>query len=112
MPGGEVKRQSHAVLGAREITDVQRDWARREDQGVQKREHVLLRAGVVHETLCGPRSLITQSLQPEGARIVAIDHYSLVELIEDDMRCPNRREAPPSQRLEVSSRTRLVPQNV
>src|SRR5262249_60737806 len=73
---------------------------------------MLLRAGVLHETLCGPRGLITQCLQPEGARIVAIDHYSLVELIEDDMRRPNRREAPASQRLQLSSRTRLVPQNV
>jgi hypothetical protein len=36
MPGGEVERQSHVAIGGREITDPQRDRARREDQGLQK----------------------------------------------------------------------------
>src|SRR5207237_2767489 len=40
------------------------------------------------------------------------EQHSLVVLIEDDMRRPNRREARANQRLQVSSRSRLVSQNV
>src|SRR2546422_6270860 len=79
---------------------------------VQKREQVILRAGISDETLGEPACLIAKSLQPENARVVAIEHDSLVELIEDDVRRPSRREARANQRLEVSSRTGLVAQNV
>src|SRR2546430_11849754 len=37
MSSGEVERQSHVVVGGREIADVQRDGARREEERVQKR---------------------------------------------------------------------------
>src|SRR5258708_26604760 len=73
---------------------------------------MIVRAGVIHETLCEPHCLIAQSLQPENARIGAVDQHSLVELIEDDVRRPSRREAQANQRLEVPTRTRLVAQNV
>src|SRR2546426_1732182 len=112
MSSGEVERQSHVVVGGREITDIQRDRTRREEERVQKREQVILRAGISDETLGEPACLIAKSLQPENARVVAIEHDSLVELIEDDVRRPSRREARANQRLEVSSRTGLVAQNV
>jgi len=61
------------VIGGREITDVQRDRTRRNEQRVQQREQVILRAGIFDETLGVPPSLIAQPLQPENARIVAIE---------------------------------------
>ena len=73
---------------------------------------MILCADVVDEALCEPRCLIAKSLQPEDATVVAIEQHSLVVLIEDDMRRPNRREARANQRLQVSSRSRLVSQNV
>ena len=73
VPGGEVERQSDMVIGGREITDVQRDRTRRNEQRVQQREQVILRAGIFDETLGVPPSLIAQPLQPENARIVAIE---------------------------------------
>src|SRR5215467_3346073 len=112
MPGGEVERQLHVVVGGREITDVQRDRTRRKDQAVQKRERVILQSGVIHEALREPRCLIAQSLHPQNARVRAIDDHSRVELIEVDVRRPSRRQAQADQRLEVSSRTGLVSQYV
>src|SRR5215470_13376420 len=73
---------------------------------------LILRAGVIHETFCESHGLIAKSLQPENACVGDIDQYSLVELIEDDVRRPSRRGAHANQRLEVTSRTRLVYQNV
>jgi hypothetical protein len=96
----------------REIADIQRDRTRRDEQRVKKRVHVILRAGIVHETLCEPPCLIAKSLQPENARVVAVEQHSLVVLIQDDVRRPSRREARANQRLEVSSRSRLIPENV
>ncbi len=112
MPGGELERQPHVVVGGREITDIERDRTRRDEQRVQRREHVILRADIIHETLCEPPCLITKSLQPENACVVAIEQHALVVLIEDDVRRPSRRDARANQRLEVSSRARLVSQNV
>src|SRR6266403_1504050 len=112
MSSGEVERQSHVVVGGREITDIQRDRTRREEERVQKREQVILRASISDETLDEPACLIAKSLQQENARVVAIEHDTLVELIEDDVRRLSRREARANQRLEVSSRTGLVAQNV
>src|SRR5258705_3235448 len=110
MPSGEVERQPHVVIGGREITDIQRDRTRREEQREQKRDQVILRAGITDEILCEPPCLIAKSLQPENAGVVALEYHSLVVLIEDDVR--RRREARANQRLEVSSRARLVSQNV
>src|SRR5262245_43533251 len=73
---------------------------------------MILQPGVIHETLREPRCLIAQSLHPENARVGGIDHHSLVELIEVDVRRPSRREAQANQWLEVSSCTRLVSQNM
>src|SRR5260370_6587839 len=113
MPSGEVERQPHVVIGGREITDIQRDRTRREEQREQKRDQVILRAGITDEILCEPPCLIARSLQPENAGIVALEYHSLVVLIEDDVRRPrSRREARANQRLEVSSRTGLVSENV
>src|SRR6266567_1680882 len=112
MPSGEVERQPHVVVGGREITDIERDRTRRDEQRVQKRERVILRAGIINEILRESLRLIAKSLQPENARIVAIDEHSLVELIEDDMRPPSRRDARANQRLKVPSRIGLVSQNV
>src|SRR5258705_13695039 len=112
MPSGEVERQPHVVVGGREITDIERDRTRRDEQRVQEREHVIPWADIIDETLCEPPCLIPESLQPEDARIVAIEQHSLVVLIEDDVRRPNRREARANQRLKVSSRSMLVSQNV
>src|SRR5438128_8169666 len=112
MPSGEIERQPHVVVDGREITDIQRDRTRRDEQRVQQRERVILRAGIIDETLCEPPCLIATSLQPENARAVTIEEHALVVLIEDDVRRPSRRDARANQRLEVSSRTRLVPQNV
>ena len=111
MPSGEVERQPHVVVDGREITDIQGDRTRRDEQRVQKRERVILRAGIVDETLGEPLCLIAKSLQPENARVVAIEQYSLVVLIQD-LRRPRRRDPRANQWLEVSSRTRLVSQNV
>src|SRR6266581_6831060 len=47
-----------------------------------------------------------------NASVVAIEQHSLVVLIEDDVRRPSRHDARANQRLEVSSRARLVSQNV
>src|SRR5882724_8344631 len=112
VPRGEFERQSHVVVGGCEITDIQRDRTRRDAQRVQTREHVLLRAGIIDEILRESLCLIAKSLQPENARVVAIEEHSLVVLIEDDVRRPSRRDARANQRLEVPSRTRLVSQNV
>src|SRR5438093_3450743 len=112
MPSGEVECQSHVVVDGREITDIQRDRTRGDEQRVQRRERVILRAGIIDETLCEPPCLIATSLQPENARAVTIEEHALVVLIEDDVRRPSRSDARANQRLEVSSRTRLVPQNV
>src|SRR6266446_10367199 len=113
MPSGEVERQPHVVIGGRDITDIQQDRTRREEQREQKREQVILRAGIPDEILCEPPCLIATSLQPENAGVVALEYHSLVVLIEDDVRRPrSRRQARANQRLEVSSRTRLVSQNV
>src|SRR6266700_7032718 len=113
MASGEVERQPHVVIGGREITDIQRDRTRREEQREQKREQMILRAGITDEILCEPPCLIAKSLQPENAGVVALEYHSLVVLIEDDVRRPpSRREARANQRLEVSSRTRLVSENV
>src|SRR6267142_4837172 len=112
MSSGEVECQSHVVVGGREITDIQRDRTRREEERVQKREQVILRASISDETLDEPACLIAKSLQQENARVVAIEHGSLVELIEDDVRRPSRHDARANQGLEVSSRTGLVSQNV
>src|SRR2546422_7624880 len=46
---------------------------------VQKREQVILRAGISDETLGEPACLIAKSLQPENARVVAIEHDSRSE---------------------------------
>ena len=73
MPRGELVRQSHVVVDGRETTDTQRDGTRRDEQRVQKRERVILRAGIVDETLCESLCLIATSLQPKNARIVAIE---------------------------------------
>src|SRR6266513_2469447 len=110
MPSGEVERQLHGVIGGSEIPDIHRDRTRREEQREQKRDQVILRAGITDEILCEPPCLIAKSLQPENAGIVALEYHSLVVLIEDDVR--RRREARANQRLEVSSRTRLVSENV
>src|SRR6267142_1812529 len=112
MPSGEVERQPHVVVDGREITDIERDRTRREEQRVQKRERVILRASIFDEILCESLCLTAKSLQPENARVVAIEEHSLVELIEDDMRRPSRHDARANQRLEVPSRSRLVSQNV
>ena len=73
MPAGEVERQSHVVVDGREITDIQGDRTRRDEQRVQKRERVILRAGIIDETLGESLCLIAKSLQPENARVVAIE---------------------------------------
>ncbi len=73
MPSGEVEGQSHVVVDAREITDIQRNRTRRDEQRVQKREHVIVRAGKIDETLGESLRLIARSLQPENARAVAIE---------------------------------------
>src|SRR6266540_173210 len=110
VPGRDVGRHADVVAGGREIADIQRDRTRRDEQRVQEREHVILWADIFDETLCEPACLIPKSLQPEDPRVIAIDQHSLVVLI--DVRRPNRREARANQRLEVSSRARLVSQNV
>src|SRR6266700_1074615 len=110
MPSGEIERQPHVVVGGREITDMERDRTRVGEHRVQTRQHVILSANIVYKTLCEPRCLIAKSLQPENAGVVALEYHSLVVLIEDDVR--RRREARANQRLEVSSRTRLVSENV
>ena len=51
MSSGEVERQPHVVIGGREITDIQRDRTRREEQREQKRDQVILRAGITDEIL-------------------------------------------------------------
>src|SRR6266478_2081557 len=113
LPSGEVERQPHVVTGGRDITDIQQDRTRREEQREQKREQVILRAGIPDEILCESPCLIAKSLQPENAGVVALEYHSLVVLIEDDVRRPrSRRQARANQRLEVSSRTRLVSENV
>src|SRR5882724_9288445 len=113
MPSGEVERQPHVVIGRRDIADVQQDRTRREEQRDQKRDQVILRAGILDEILCEPPCLVAKSLQPENAGVVALEYHSLVVLIEDDVRRPSsRHEARANQRLEVSSRARLVSQNV
>jgi hypothetical protein len=113
MPSGEVERQPDVMIGGREIADIQQDRTRREEQREQKREQVILRAGIPDEILCEPPCLIAKSLQPENPGVVALEYHSLVVLIEDDVRRqPSRREPRANQRLEVSSRTRLVSENV
>src|SRR6266478_269892 len=98
------------MLDGREIADKHGDRTRREEQCVQKRPPVVVRTGIIDEILCEPPCLIAKSLQPENAGVVALEYHSLVVLIEDDM--GRRREARANQRLEVSSRTRLVSENV
>src|SRR4030095_16544144 len=112
MPSGEVERQPHVVIGGREITHIERDRTRRDEQRVQKRERVILRAGIIDESLRESLCLIAESLQPENARVVAIEEHSLVELIEDDVRQSSRRDARANQWFQVSPGTRLIPQNV
>ena len=73
MPSGEIERQPHVVVDGREITDTERDRTRRDEERVQKRERVILRAGIIDETLCELPCLITKSLQPENACVVAIE---------------------------------------
>src|SRR5713101_5637780 len=100
------------MLDGREIADKHGDRTRREEQCVQKRP-VVDRTGIIDELLREPPCLIAKSLQPENAGVVALEYHSLVVLIEDDVRRPpSRREARANQRLEVSSRTRLVSENV
>jgi hypothetical protein len=89
MPSGEVERHPHNAVDGREITDIEGDRTRREEHRVQKRARVILRAGISNEVLRKSLCLIAKSLQPENARIVAIDEHSLVELIEDE--CHHRR---------------------
>src|SRR3989442_16014658 len=112
MPSGEVERQPHVVIGGREITDIQRDRTRREEQREQKRDQVILCAGITDEILCEPPCLIAKSLQPENAGVVALEYHSLVVLIEADVRRPSRHEVRANQWLEMSSRTGLVSQNM
>src|SRR6266851_9617550 len=101
------------MLDGREIADKHGDRTRREEQCVQKRPPVVGRTGIIDELLREPPCLIAKSLQPENAGVVALEYHSLVVLIEDDVRRPpSRREARANQRLEVSSRTRLVSENV
>src|SRR5258705_5653542 len=73
---------------------------------------MIVRGGVIHETLYEPRRLIARSLQPENARVVAVEEHSLVELIEVDVRRSTRRDARANQRFQVSPGTRLISQNV
>ncbi len=85
MPSGEIERQPHVVVGGREITDMERDRTRMVEHRVQTRQHVILRANIVYETLGEPRCLITASLQPENTPVVAIEYHSLVGSIEADV---------------------------
>ena len=92
MPSGEIERHPHVVVDGREITDIERDRTRRDEQRVQKRERVILRAGIFDEILRESLCLIAKSLQPENARVVALEVHTLVELIEDDVRRTSRRD--------------------
>ena len=73
VPRGELVRQSHVVVDAREITDIQRDRTRRDEEHEEMRERVILRADIIDETLGESLCLIAISLQPENARVVAIE---------------------------------------
>src|SRR6266478_1413942 len=100
------------MLDGREIADKHGDRTRRDEQCVQKRPQVFDRTGIIDELLREPLCLIAKSLQPKNARVVAIEHDSLVVLIEADVRRPSRHEVRANQWLEISSRTGLVSQNV
>src|SRR5258705_4206674 len=101
------------MLDGRETAEKHGDRTRRVEQCVQKRPPMVVRTGIVDELLREPPCLIAKSLQPENAGVVALEYHSLVVLIEDDVRWPrSRRHARANQRLEVSSRARLVSENV
>src|SRR4029077_21285038 len=100
------------MLDGREIADKQRDRTRRDEQSVQKRPQVVDRAGIVDEHLRESLCLVAKSLQPKNARVVAIEHDSLVVLIEADVRRRSRHEVRANQWLEMSARAGLVPQDV
>src|SRR5262245_30018352 len=110
MPGGEDGRQSHVVVGGREITDTERDRTRRDEQRVKERDHVILRASMLHEALGESQFLIATSLQPENARVEGIEQRALVVLIQDPQQ-PSRGDARTNQWLKMSSRAKLVSQD-
>src|SRR6266852_2947102 len=112
MPGGEVERESHVMLDGREIADKHGDRTRPDEQCVQKRPQVVDRTGIIDELLREPPCLIAKSLQPENARVVAIEHDSVVVPIEAEVRRASRYEVRAKQWLEMSSRAGLVSQNV
>src|SRR5262245_12781537 len=108
MPGGEVECQTHMMLDGVEITDKQGDRTRPDEQRVQRRSQMVDRTSIIDQLLHEPPCLIAKSLQPHDARVVAIEHDSMVVLIEADVRRPSRHEARPHQWLEPSSRTGLI----
>src|SRR6266705_962218 len=91
---------------------MKRNRTRPDEQRIQKRERVIPRAGIIDQILRESLCLTAKSLQPENARVVAIEWHSLVELVEDDVRRTRRCQARANQWFQVSPGARLISQNV